>query len=275
MLLIVGERASLSGEASSRAILDLPGAQNQLVEAVAAVGKPVVLVIQAGRPLTIGRQATQVAAVLYAWHAGTMTGPALADLLWGVDAPSGKLPVTFPKTVGQVPLYYNHLNTGRPPRPYDLNRDNQIEDILEVDQGFNSNYRDVGPYPLYPFGYGLSYTTFKYGQVELSTTKLRPGQVLAVRAPVTNTGDVAADEVVQMYIHDVVGSITRPVRELKGFRRIRLKPGETRVVEFALPTDELAFYNNQEERVLEPGKFEIFVGGSSLAPLAGEFELVE
>jgi beta-glucosidase len=275
VLLIVGERASLSGEASSRAILDLPGAQNQLVEAVAAVGRPVVLVVQAGRPLTIGRQAAQVAAVLYAWHAGTMAGPALTDLLWGVDSPSGKLPVTFPKTVGQVPLYYNHVSTGRPPRPYDFNRDNQIEDILDVDQGFNSNYRDVGPYPLYPFGYGLSYTTFKYGQVKLSTPKLRRGQVLAVRAPVTNSGDVAADEVVQMYVHDVVGSLTRPVRELKGFRRVRLKPGETRVVEFALPAEELAFYNNQEERVLEPGKFEIFVGGSSLAPLAGEFELVE
>jgi beta-glucosidase len=275
VLLIVGERASLSGEASSRAILDLPGAQNRLVEAVAAAGKPVVLVVQAGRPLTIGRQAAQVDAVLYAWHAGTMAGPALTDLLWGVDSPSGKLPVTFPKTVGQVPLYYNHVSTGRPPRPYDFKRDSQIEDILEIDQGFNSNYRDVGPYPLYPFGYGLSYTTFKYGRVELSTGKLRPGQILAVRAPVTNAGDVAADEVVQLYVRDVVGSLTRPVRELKGFRRVRLKPGETRVIEFALPAEELAFYNNQEERILEPGKFEIFVGGSSLAPLVGEFELVE
>ena len=161
-----------------------------------------------------------------------MAGPASPTCCGELIRPPGKLPVTFPKTVGQVPLYYNHVSTGRPPRPYDFDRDNQIEDILDVDQGFNSNYRDVGPYPLYPFGYGLSYTTFKYGQVELSTPKLRPGQVLRGSAPVTNSGDVAADEVVQLYVHDVVGSLTRPVRELKGFRRVRLKPGETRVVEF-------------------------------------------
>lgn len=275
VLLIVGERASISGEASSRAIIDLPGAQNELVEAVAAAGKPTVLVVQAGRPLTIGKQADNVDAVLYAWHAGTMAGPALVDLLWGKESPSGKLPVTFLKSVGQIPLYYNHVNTGRPPREYDFARDNAIDDQIKSDLGFNSNYLDVSPYPYYPFGYGLSYTTFDYGDVELSTDKLRAGQTLAVRAPVKNTGDRAADEVVQLYVRDVVGSLARPVRELKAFRRVHLEPGEEQVIEFALPTDSLAFYNNEEKRVLEPGMFQVFVGGSSLAPLVGEFELVE
>lgn len=275
VLLIVGESAQLSGEARSRANLDLPGAQNELIAAVAAVGKPTVLIVQAGRPLTIGKQVAQVDAVLYAWHAGTMAGPALADLLWGVESPSGKLPVTFPKAVGQVPLYYNHVNTGRPPRPYDFQRDNQIDDHVDLDLGYNSNYLDASPYPLYPFGYGLSYTAFEYGKVELSTSKLRAGQTLAVRAPVTNTGKVAADEIVQLYVRDVVGSLTRPVRELKGFRRTHLEPGETKVVEFALSTDDLKFYDNEEQWLLEPGKFEVYVGGSSLAHLAGEFELLK
>jgi beta-glucosidase len=275
VLLFVGERAEISGEASSRGILDLPGAQVELVDAIAAVGKPVALVVQAGRPLTMGRQVEKVAAVLYSFHAGTMAGPAIADLLCGLESPSGKLPVTFPKAVGQIPLYYNHPSTGRPPREYDFARDHRMEERIQSDLGFNSNYIDVTPYPLYPFGYGLSYTTFEYGDVELSTIKLRAGQTLAVRAPVTNTGEVAADEVVQLYIRDVVGSLVRPVRELKGFRRVHLEPGETQVVEFALPADELAFYNNEEERILEPGEFELYVGGSSLAPLAGKFEVVE
>jgi beta-glucosidase len=275
VLLIVGERANLSGEASCRAIIDLPGAQNELVSAVAAAGKPVVLIVQAGRPLTIGNQVAEVDAVLYAWHAGTMAGPAISDLLWGVESPSGKLPVTFPKSVGQIPLYYNHVNTGRPPRPYDFARDNQVDDVIDSELGFNSNYLDVSPYPLYPFGYGLSYATFKYGPVELSTNRLRAGQILAVRVPVTNTGEVAGDEIVQLYIRDLVASLTRPVRELKNFRRVHLEPGESTVLEFALPADDLAFYNNEEKRILEPGRFELYIGGSSLAPLAGEFELVE
>jgi beta-glucosidase len=275
VLLVVGERAGLSGEASSRAIIDLPGAQNELVEAVAAVGKPTVLIVQAGRPLTIGKQAELADAVLYAWHAGTMAGPALVDLLWGQESPSGKLPVTFPKTVGQIPLYYNHVNTGRPPREYDFARDNQIDDEIDSEQGFNSNYLDVSPYPYYPFGYGLSYAKFDYGDVELSTHKLRAGQTLAVRAPVKNTSGIAADEVVQLYVRDLMGSLTRPIRELKAFRRVHLKPGEEQVIEFALPADSLAFYNNNERRALEPGKFQVFVGDSSLAPLGGEFEVIE
>jgi len=246
-----------------------------LVEAIGAAGKPVVLIVQAGRPLTIARQIEQVNAVLYSFHAGTMAGPALADLVWGTESPSGKLPVTFPKTVGQVPLYYNHTNTGRPPREYDFAKDREFDDEIDQQLGYNSNYLDVGPYPLYPFGYGLSYTTFEYGQVELSTKTLRSGQTLAVRAPVTNTGQYAATEIVQLYVRDLVGSVIRPVRELKGFRRVPLAPGETSVVEFALASDDLAFFNNDAERVLEPGTFEIYVGGSSLAPLAGTIEVVD
>jgi beta-glucosidase len=195
--------------------------------------------------------------------------------LWGVESPSGKLPVTFPKAVGQVPLYYNHVSTGRPPRAYNFDRDRAVDDRVDTELGFNSNYIDVEPYPLYPFGYGLSYTTFEYGKVELSTGKIRAGQTLSVRVPLTNSGDFAADEVVQLYVRDVVGSITRPVRELKSFRRIHLKPGESHIVEFALPADDLAFWNNEEKRVLEPGKFQVFAGGSSLAPRVGDFELVE
>lgn len=275
VILIVGERADLSGEASSRAILDLPGAQNQLVEAIAAVDKPTVMIVEAGRSLTIGSQVEQVDAVLYSFHAGTMAGPALADLLWGKESPSGKLPVTLPKAVGQVPLYYNHVKTGRPPREYDFEKDKKYDEDLDLDLGFNSNYKDVSPYPLFPFGYGLSYVEFEYGDVELSTNKLNAGQVLAVRVPVTNKGSMVADEVVQVYVRDLVGSIVRPVRELKAFRRVTLRPGETEVVEFALSTDDLKFYNNEKEHLLEPGKFELYVGGSSLAPLAGEFEVVE
>ena len=266
VLLIVGERANISGESRSRAILELPGAQNELIDTIAGLGKPVVLIVQAGRPLTIGKQIEKVDAVLYSFHAGTMAGPAIADLLWGIESPSGKLPVTFLKAVGQIPLYYNHVNTGRPPRPYDFAKDKVVDEEFDLELGYNSNYIDVGPYPLYPFGFGLSYTSFTYGDVELSATKLRSGDVLAVRAPVTNTGKIAADEVVQLYARDLVGSITRPVRELKRFRRVHLKPDETSVVEFALPVDDLAFYNNEEARILEPGEFEIFVGGSSLAP---------
>jgi beta-glucosidase len=275
VILVVGEQANLSGEARSRATLDLPGTQNELVEEIATVGKPTVMIVQAGRPLTIGPQIEQVDAVLYSFHAGTMAGPAMADLLLGKESPSGKLPVTFPKSVGQVPLYYNHVMTGRPTREYEFEKDRKYDEEFDLEQGYNSNYLDVGAYPLFPFGYGLSYTTFEYGDIELSTKQLRKGQTLAVRVPVKNTGSVDADEVVQVYVRDLVGSITRPVRELKGFRRVTLKAGESQVLEFAISTDDLAFYNNEEELLLEPGKFELYVGGSSIAPKVGEFEVVE
>jgi beta-glucosidase len=275
VVLVVGEQARLSGEASSRAIIDLPGAQSQLVAAVAATGKPTVMIVEAGRPLTIGREIAQVDAVLYSFHAGTMAGPALADLLWGKESPSGKLPVTLLKSVGQVPLYYNHTSTGRPPREYDFDKDKEFDDEFDLELGYNSNYLDVSPYPLYPFGYGLSYAEFEYCKIEISTNKLRAGQILSVRVPVNNKGKMTADEVVQVYVRDLVGSITRPVRELKAFRRITLESGESEVLEFAISTDDLKFYNNEEELLLEPGKFELYVGGSSTAPLVDTFEVVE
>jgi beta-glucosidase len=275
VVLVVGEQARLSGEASSRAIIDLPGAQSELVAAIAHVGTPSVMIVESGRPLTIGPQVAQVDAVLYSFHAGTMAGPALADLLWGKESPSGKLPVTLLKSVGQIPLYYNHTNTGRPPREYDFDKDKEYDEEFNFEFGYNSNYLDVRPYPLFPFGYGLSYAKFEYGKVELSTNKLKAGQVLAVRVPVTNKGSLAADEVVQVYVRDLVGSITRPVRELKAFRRVTFEPGEMQILEFALSTDDLKFYNNDEELLLEPGKFELYVGGSSTAPLVGTFEVVE
>jgi beta-glucosidase len=275
VLLIVGEGADLSGEARSRAILDLPGAQSALVDAIAAIGKPTVLVIEAGRPLTIGRQVANVDSLLYSFHAGTMAGPALADLIWGVESPSGKLPATFPKAVGQIPFYYNHLNTGRPARPYDFVQDGHIEETINRNLGNNSNYIDVGPYPLYPFGYGLSYVTFKYGRAELSTTKFRAGESISIHVPVTNTGKLAAEEVVQVYIRSIAGSLVRPVRELKRFRRIRIEPGETKIVQFSLSSDALVFFNEKEQQIIEPGEFQLYIGGSSLAPLVGTFAVVE
>jgi beta-glucosidase len=275
VLMFVGESADISGEAHSRAILDLPGAQSELVEAIAKTGKPIVMIVQAGRPLTIGRQIEKAAAVLYAFHGGTMAGPAIADLLWGVQLPSGKLPVTFAKSVGQIPLYYNHTNSGRPPRPYNFEKDSHVEDEIRRDLGYNSNYIDVTPYPLFPFGYGLSYATFEYGKTELSTDKLKAGESVRVRTSIKNAGKVAGDDVVQLYIHEMWGKPVRPVRELKGFRRVHLEPGELSSVEFSLSSDDLAFFNNQEQAVVEPGKYEIFVGGDSLASRVGEFEFVK
>jgi beta-glucosidase len=274
VLLFVGESADLSGEARSRAILDLPGAQNELIDAIATAGRPVVLVVQAGRPLTIGRAIEQVDAVLYSFHAGTMAGPAIVDLLWGIESPCGKLPVTFPKSVGQVPLYYNHANTGRPPRPYDFSKDRRVDDHINRDLGYNSNYIDVSPYPLYPFGYGLSYTQFEYGPPELSSLRIRPNEDLHIRVTVTNSGIIAAQEVVQLYVRDLVGSIVRPVRELKAFKRIRLYPGETKKVHFRIGAPQLGFFNSGQQPIIEQGRFDVFVGGSSLGTRRGGFELV-
>jgi beta-glucosidase len=273
VLMFVGESADLSGEAHSRGILDLPGAQNELVDAVAKTGKPIVLVVEAGRPLTIGRQIEKAAAVLYAFHGGTMAGPAIADLLWGLESPSGKLPVTFPKTVGQIPLYYNHTNSGRPARPYNFAKDSHIDDTIRRDLGNNSNYMDVSPYPLFPFGYGLSYAAFEYGPTKLSADSLKKGESIKVTAEVKNTGTRAGDEVVQLYIHEKSAKPVRPVRELKGFRRVHVEAGESSSVEFSLSAEDLAVFNNKEKAVPKPGNFEVFLGGSSLAPLAGEFKV--
>jgi beta-glucosidase len=273
VVMVLGENASLSGEAHSRASLDLPGAQVALLEAVAAAKKPVVLVIEAGRPLTIGPQVEKVDAVLYSFHAGTMAGPAIADLLWGVESPSGKLPVTFPKQVGQIPLYYNHDNTGRPPRKFNFATDARLEYWPAPELGNTSTYIDVGPYPLYPFGFGLSYTTFDYDRVEFSAKESRPGKPIVIRASIANTGEVPADEVTQLYVHQRSGRLARPVRELKGFRRVRLEPGERKEVEFSLTTDDLAYFDNDGVRAVDEAEVQVFVGGDSLAPEAGVIQV--
>lgn len=268
VLLFVGEEEALSGEAHSRTELDLPGSQAKLVEAVSELEIPVVMVVYAGRPMTIGAQVEQVDALLYAWHPGTMGGPAIADLLLGDASPSGKLPVTFPKVTGQVPLYYNHLSTGRPaPRDFSPPAPREVKN-QPAGLRYRSHYVDSDPFPLFPFGYGLGYTEFEYQDLELSSQQMQEGQSLVVKVRVTNVGERPGVETVQLYIRDRVASIVRPVKELKRFRRVEIQPGESDVLEFVLPYDSLGYYNEEEQFVVEPGEFEISVGGSSVTKLA-------
>ena len=274
-VLVLGEEAILSGEAHCRADLRLPGAQEALVAAVAATGTPVVLVVMAGRPLALADVLPHADALLFAFHPGTMGGPALADLLLGAAVPSGKLPATVPRVTGQVPLYYAHRPTGRPPTPETVVTLDQIAPRApQTSVGNTSFYLDAGAAPLFPFGFGLSYTTFAYAGVRASTQAVRLGDALTLTADVTNTGAVEAEEVVQLYVRDLVGSRTRPVRELKGFRRVRLAPGETRPVAFALPTDALAFHGHDGRARTEPGAFHAWIGGSSEATEGVAFEVV-
>ena len=259
VVLFLGEDAALSGEAHSRAFIDLPGAQEALVQAISACGKPLVAVIMAGRPLTLSQVLESLPAILYAWHPGIMAGPAIADLLLGKVSPSGKLPVSYPRTVGQMPLYYAQANTGRPtPKEHVAPTGTPLNPI-----GFTSTYLDVDHRPEFPFGFGLSYTTFSYQTLTLSSSTVSPGESLTVSAIVTNTGNMAADEVVQLYTRDLVGSLVRPVKELKDFTRIHLAAGESRRISFNLHTDQLAFHNVDMQLVTEPGEFQVFVGGDS------------
>jgi beta-glucosidase len=268
VLLFLGEEHVLSGEARSRAFLNLPGAQDALIDAVTAAGKPMVAVIMAGRPLTIHDAAAKVDAVLYAWHPGTMGGPALADLLFGRATPSGRLPVTFPRSVGQVPIYYAHLSTGRPPLPTELG----VPAGTPVNpSGYTSRYIDLDYTPEYPFGYGLSYTTFEYSKLRLSAPSIPMGGKVTVSTDVTNRGKREGVETVQLYIHDVVASVAQPVRLLKAFRRIDLKAGATETVTFSIGTDELAFYNQKMQLVTEPGQFEVWIAPDSASGLKGAF----
>ncbi|MGK6352657.1 beta-glucosidase BglX [Parapedobacter sp. DT-150] len=247
----LGESSEMSGESSSRTDIGIPAVQQRLLAVLLKTGKPVVLVLFTGRPLTLSWENEHVPAILNAWFGGTETGKAVADVLFGDVNPSGKLPATFPQHVGQVPLYYSHKNTGRP--------------LAEGQwfQKFRSNYLDVSNEPLYPFGYGLSYTTFGYGEVALSADTLPRGGKLQVRVQVTNTGDYAGEEVVQLYLRDLVGSVTRPVKELKGFQKIRLAPGASQEVVFELSEEDLKFYNAELDYVAEPGEFAVFVGTNS------------
>jgi beta-glucosidase len=274
-VLFLGEESILSGEAHSRADIGLPGAQVELVKRLRSAGKPLVAVVMAGRPLALTEVVDDLDAILFAWHPGTMGGTALADLLFGVESPSGKLPVTFPRMVGQVPIYYNRKNTGKPPTPESVVL---LDDIPvrapQTSIGNTAYHLDAGDKPLFPFGHGLSYVEFAYSDLRFDRRELPVGEALTIRVDVTNRGGMVGDEVVQLYVRDLVGNVTRPVRELKDFRRIRLQPGQTVTVEFALHGEDLAFYGRDDERMAEPGEFHLWVGGSSEADLGAAFRLV-
>ena len=273
VLFFGGEEWILSGEGQSRGEIDMPGAQTELLEALAATGKPVILVIMAGRPLAIGRELEISDAVLYAWHGGTMAGPAIADLLFGKESPSGKLPVTFVKGAGQIPFYYYRNNTGRPANDQAWTPFDSIPVVNpQSSLGYKSFHLDYGFTPLLPFGYGLSYTTFEYSDLALSSQVMNMDGTLTVKAKVTNTGNMDADEIIQFYVRDRVGSITRPIKELKGYKRLRINRGETAEVEFALTAADLAFFNGKET-VTEPGKFDVWIGPSSDEGLHSDFIL--
>ncbi len=258
VIAVMGEAANMSGEAASRATLDLPGNQQQTLEAVAATGKPIVLVLLSGRPLDVVWAAEHVAAILQAWYPGTEGGDAVADVLFGDVNPGGKLPISWPRVAGQEPLYYNHNLTHQP----------------ENDPDFKSRYWDLSTKPLFPFGYGLSYSSFKYSNLRLNKTRMVAGETAEVSVDVTNSSQTAGDTVAQVYIHQRAGSASRPVRQLKGFRRVTLAPGQTQTLSFSLGSGELGFWSPQTKAWgVEPGFFDIWAGEDSTAPLHVELEL--
>lgn len=259
VVLVVGESAELSGEGHCRSSLDLPGVQRELAQAVVETGKPVVAVVMAGRPLSISWLAEHVPAILYIWHPGIEGGNAVADILFGEAEPGGRLPVSVPRTVGQVPVYYNHKNTGRPPG----------------NDRYTSRYLDLDPGPLYPFGFGLSYTQFAFENLTIEPARIGPWGQARVSVDVVNRGSRRGATVVQLYIRDRVASRTRPVRELKGFRRVELEPGQRRRVGFTLSGAQLGFYDRHLEFVVEPGAFDIWVGPDSTRGLHGELHVTD
>jgi beta-glucosidase len=258
----IGESAEFSGESSSRTEIGIPQVQKDLLSALLKTGKPVVLVLFTGRPLVLVEENQNVPAILNVWFPGSEAGLAISDVLFGAVNPSGKLTATFPRSVGQIPIFYNHKNTGRPL----MNTEGRFEK-------FRSNYIDERNEPLYPFGYGLSYTNFDYSDLKLSTTSIGMDGSIDVSVEVTNSGDYDGKEVVQLYIRDLVGSITRPVKELKGFQKVEIKKGETKIVTFKLSLKDLKFYNSDLDFVAEPGKFHVFVGTNSSTTMVKEFEL--
>jgi len=262
VILSIGERHDMSGEAKSRSDIHLPGVQEDLVKAVMATGKPVVVLINAGRPLVFNYTADNVPAILYTWWLGTEAGNAIANVLFGDYNPSGKLPMTFPREVGQVPIYYNHFSTGRPAK--DENATNYV-----------SAYIDLKNSPKFPFGYGLSYTTFDYSGLKLSSTKIKSNETIKVSFQLKNTGKVAGEEVAQLYLKDKFGSVVRPVLELRDFQKVKLNAGESKTIEFTIDKEKLSFYNNKLEWGTEPGDFEVMIGTSSAdIKLKSDFELV-
>jgi len=257
-VLVLGETATMTGEAASRAYLDLPGKQQQLLEAVHATGVPVVLVVMSGRPLTITWAQNNVNAIVYAWFLGTQSGHALADVLFGDVNPSAKLPVTFPRTIGQVPLYYNYLQSGRPNAP----------------KGDTMGYIDETIAPLYPFGFGLSYTTYQYSNLRVANSKLPVNGQTKVLIDIRNTGQRTGEEIAQLYVRVMSGSTSRAVRELRGFRRVALAPGETKTVEFTLSGAKLGAHNFEGAYVVDPGAMEVWVGPNSAEGQSAKMELV-
>jgi beta-glucosidase len=271
ILFFAGEEWILSGEGQCRGEINLPGAQDELISMLAGTGKPLIVVVMAGRPLAIGQVLDEADAVLYAWHGGTMAGPAIADLLFGKESPSGKLPVTFVKGSGQIPFYYYRNNTGRPATPESWTPIDSIPvENPQSSLGYKSFQLDYGYTPLLPFGFGLSYSTFEYSNLSLSDLSIEKDGIVTVKAIVSNTGKVDADEIAQLYIRDRVGSITRPIKELKGFRRLHLKAGEKAEIEFTIKSGDLAFFNGKET-LTEPGEFDVWVGPNSNEGLHGEF----
>jgi beta-glucosidase len=257
VVVAVGESREMTGEAASRSSLDLPGRQQQLIDAIAATGKPFVVVLFNGRPLTLPKVAASAPAILEAWFPGVQAGNAVADVLFGKVNPGGKLPVSFPLSIGQVPIYYNHEPTGRP---------------CDVTQKWNSRYRDLNTCaPLYPFGFGLSYTTFNVTNLHLSSPTVSANGKLTASMDVTNTGTRAGDEVVQLYLNDPTASISQPVRRLRGFERVTLRPGEHRTVTFTLDRSDFGFYDNHGKFIVEPGLINVYAGDSSTATLTASF----
>jgi len=247
---VVGEAADMSGECSSRSDIRFPESQRKLIDALSKSGKPLVLVVMAGRPLVMEKETRQSTSVLYTWHAGQEAGNAVADVLFGKYNPSGKLSISFPRNVGQIPVYYNHKNTGRP--------------IIEGESTkFKTSYLDVVNEPLFPFGYGLSYTQFVYSKISLSDTIVKKAAKLDIQVTISNKGNYDGEEVVQLYSRSLEGSITRPVKELKNFQKIFLKKGESKTIHFSLSSDDLKFYNSNLDYVFEPGKYKIFLGSNS------------
>jgi beta-glucosidase len=257
---VMGETASMSGEAASRSSLDLPGIQEQMLEAVTTTEKPVILVLESGRPLDIRWAAEHVPAILDAWYPGTEGGDAVADVLFGDVNPGGKLPVSWPRSAGSEPLYYNHTRTHEP----------------EDAPGFTSRYWDINSKPLYPFGYGLSYSAFRFANLQLSKTSMGIGETTEVSVDMTNTSSVAGDAVAQLYIHQRYGSASRPVRQLKGFERIALQPGETKTLKFPLGNDELKYWNPQTKQwIVEPSEFDVWAGEDSTASLHVDLKVTQ
>jgi beta-glucosidase len=260
VIAVFGEPQELSGEAASRAHMELNGRQAEVLEALAATGKPVALVLMGGRPLVLGNLPERIPSILMAWYPGTQGGPAVADVLFGDESPSGKLPLTWPRATGQLPIYYNRLPTGRPTKP---------------DNRFTLQYIDEAITPLYPFGWGLGYTRFAYADAAIAKRQLAAGEMLEVSVTVTNAGSRPGQEVVQLYTRDPVASRSRPLRELKAFEKIALKPGEAKRVTLRAPVESLGFHLDDGTYLVEAGAIQAFIGGSSLAEPAGEAEITQ